>query len=319
MREKKNFAERTTVLLSDETKRKYFLVYEGSDTEDIYFEGIINNKVDIGIDPLIELIPLVRSYSEEGWSNPKKIVDRVIDDLEQAKTGTISYEALLNCIMEYLQEEAEITISKKQATDIWKLLQNICTDKLSQFLNYDVEDIEVACNEIVKYLKQSMNIEFALEDISKVIEEKNIPYSEGFDKICFIFDRDKNSFLSKSKDNQYEYVLKKCLEKGFGLYISNPCFEFWLLLHFEHIKDLDKAKLLENKKVNASGETYAEKELKSVFKEYKKSKYNPQIFMSNIDQAIENEKLFCEDIEELECQVGCNIGLLIQELIGKKR
>ena len=56
--------------------KKYFLVYEGKETEEIYFEGVNQNRSMIGINPLIELVPVVRSYSEEGWSNPKKIVDR---------------------------------------------------------------------------------------------------------------------------------------------------------------------------------------------------------------------------------------------------
>lgn len=33
MREKRTFAERTKVLKSDEVIKKYFLVFEGSDTE----------------------------------------------------------------------------------------------------------------------------------------------------------------------------------------------------------------------------------------------------------------------------------------------
>ena len=36
MRESRTFAERTKVLKSDEALKKYFLVYEGSDTELIY-------------------------------------------------------------------------------------------------------------------------------------------------------------------------------------------------------------------------------------------------------------------------------------------
>lgn len=36
MRERRTFAERTKVLKSDEGKRKFFLVYEGASTEEIY-------------------------------------------------------------------------------------------------------------------------------------------------------------------------------------------------------------------------------------------------------------------------------------------
>ena len=67
MREKKTFAQRTRTRNTDEVRKKYFLVYEGKETEEIYFEGENQNRSMIGINPLIELVPVVRSYSEEGY------------------------------------------------------------------------------------------------------------------------------------------------------------------------------------------------------------------------------------------------------------
>lgn len=72
MRERKRFAERTRVLVSDEVRQKYFLVYEGENTELVYFDAITELREDLKLNPLIELVPIVRSYNEEGWSNPKK-------------------------------------------------------------------------------------------------------------------------------------------------------------------------------------------------------------------------------------------------------
>lgn len=68
MREKRKFAERTRVLKSSETRRKVFLVYEGVSTEEIYFDALDKKREKIGLDPLIDLVPLIRSYSEDGWS-----------------------------------------------------------------------------------------------------------------------------------------------------------------------------------------------------------------------------------------------------------
>ena len=102
MRESRTFAERTRVLKSDETVKRYFLIFEGKDTEMIYFEAVRFLRADIGINPLIELIPVIRSFSEEGWSNPKKILDRVIENINESREQFISYESLLNSIMDYL-------------------------------------------------------------------------------------------------------------------------------------------------------------------------------------------------------------------------
>lgn len=94
MRESRTFAERTRVLKSDEAKKRYFLVFEGASTEKIYFEALENARDDVEINPLIELVPIIRSYSEDGWSNPKKILDRIISNLEEDETGQLTYESL---------------------------------------------------------------------------------------------------------------------------------------------------------------------------------------------------------------------------------
>lgn len=112
MRESRVFAKRTRILSSDETVRRYFLIYEGSDTENIYFNTVSLLRDDIGINPLVELIPVIRSFSEQGWSNPKKILDRIIENIQEREEKTISYESLLNRIMDYLYETKVITTSR---------------------------------------------------------------------------------------------------------------------------------------------------------------------------------------------------------------
>lgn len=85
MRERKSFAQRAKVLESDEARKKFFLVYEGEKTELLYFEAVNELREELKINPLIKLVPIVRSYSEAGWSNPKKIVERVIKNIEEEK------------------------------------------------------------------------------------------------------------------------------------------------------------------------------------------------------------------------------------------
>ena len=150
-------------------------------------------------------------------------------------------------------------------------------------------------------------------DIAEIIKRGEITYSEGFDKICLIVDRDRKSFFSEPNNNQYEYVLNKCLENNFGFYVTNPCFEFWLLLHFDKVHEINKNELKENRKVN-SKRTFAEQELRKVFPGYKKTSYNASELVKNIDKAIKNEQAFCEDEIQLEREIGSNVGLLITEL-----
>ena len=268
---------------------------------------------NIGISPLIKLIPIIRSYSVDGWSNPKKILDRVIENLEESRTNHISYETLLNRIMDYFYEMKIISASKVQSRIIWKAMCRICEEKYFKKLDSYVDDIEKSCSLILKTLQEEYELDHVISDISNIIKEGGFTYAEGFDKICLIIDRDRESFVSSSKNNQYKYVVDKCEEMGFGLYVTNPCFEFWLLLHFDKVFELDRDKLLENPKVTAK-RRYVEQELRKIYPGYKKASYRAEELVKAIDHAIDNEKKFCEDIVNLENTIGSNIGRLIIDM-----
>lgn len=113
-------------------------------------------------------------------------------------------------------------------------------------LREDVEDIAKDCDILIKYLNKESEVVNIVTDISDIIKStSSITYDENIDKICLVIDRDKDSFISTPNNRQYEYVVKTCKKKGFGLYVTNPCFEFWLLLHFDEVFCLDRDKLLE--------------------------------------------------------------------------
>lgn len=234
MREKKSFAECVKVLTSDEEKKKYFLVYEGERTESLYFDAVNELKEEIRINPLIELVPIVRSYSEEGWSNPRKILERIVQNMEELQSGKVSYETLLNWIMEYFQDQGHITNSRPLKKSIWNTLMWICQEQLGVTLDKISGNPEEDCAKIVSSLEKETELENLMNDVTKIIEYGKITFAEGFDKICFIVDRDRESFT----DSQYEYVLEQCQKRGFGFYVTNPCFEFWLLLHFNDVEKL---------------------------------------------------------------------------------
>lgn len=311
MREQKSFAERSKTLPSDETRKKYFLVYEGKCTELLYFQAVDELKTEIGLSPLIELVPVIRSYSEAGWSNPEKIMERLLQNLEEAKNHTPSYETLLNWIMDYFEDTGRIVNNRPLAQTMWNTLAWICEEILHVSLDMLVENLPDTCNEILDHLKRVSGTEHLVEDIPKIINYKNLTYAEGFDKICFIVDRDQKSFTKR----QYVNVMEQCTKNSFGFYLTNPCFELWLLMHFDDVVELDKESLRENPLVT-SKRRYTEQELRRRIHGYKKSKYDALALVHDIDAAIHNEQKFCEDPERLENTVGSNIGLLIRELKG---
>lgn len=95
--------------------------------------------------------------------------------------------------------------------------------------------------------------------------------------------------------------------------MSNPNFEFWLLLHFDEVLGIDREKLLENPKIDKK-KRFVVVELCKLVPGYRKNKIMFSEFLCRIDNAIQNEKQFTETLVELKTQIGSNIGLLIQEI-----
>lgn len=179
-----------------------------------------------------------------------------------------------------------------------------------------VENLNETCKQFAVYFKEASTIDALVDNVPRIIENRAITYDENVDKICFIFDCDRDSFVAHSGKNQYEDVLNICRKRKFGFYLTNPCFEFWLLLHCDDISDLDEDMLLDNPKVRAK-RRYTEQKLREKMPKYRKSVYDTNWFIERINIAIKNEKNYCENEEELEHSVGSRVGILIQELRGE--
>lgn len=323
MREVRKFAERTRTRTTDEVRKKYFLVFEGSNTEPIYFEAVHNAQTKLNISPLIEIIPLERSRDEKGWSNPKKILERLSLNLEEIEQKKFSYSTLLNAILDCLFVSNYIQKRGKIIKEVWDSLRDQCGKKRGNDLGTLVENFESAVEMILEVIKESKPriYELIITNLENSLETSQLTYDSEIDTICFIYDRDKKSF---TKD-QYKFVIETCNSKNIKPYPSNPCFEFWLLLHFNEVNDFDHGQLLENNKISKSknAETFTVDKFQKIMYQYTgqkitKSKYPTDILIERIPLAIQNEKQFCEDPEKLENQLGSSVGLLLSEIISSK-
>lgn len=315
MRERRDHSVRTTSLQPKEPRKKYFLVYEGVETEPIYFDALVKCKEYSRINPLIDMVPIIRGISKEGWSNPYKLMNGFLADLQANDEGTVTYNTLIDCIVD---EACPGHVSPKV---LCKSLKAILTGSIGVAdleSPVPVDSIEDICDKI----ESETELTKLVDNIPKIIKEYAITYQAGLDKICFVIDRDKQSFVKNEHTDQYSYVLSKCRENNFGFYLTNPCFEYWLLLHFEETSLLDKTLLLENSKINAlgvpsrNGKSFTERELSKLLPGFKKDSYDAESLMPKIDIAISQEESLCENPEELEYSLGSRVGLLIKELRG---
>ena len=311
MREPKIFGKRKGD--TREVNIKYILLTEGTETEPQYFGAIEENKGLLGIPPIIKIIPLERSHGEECWSNPKKILDRLLLNIEETASEKITYNTLLNGIIDCLYYSEYLNKHQEKIPELKDFLNQIYQNILKINPDDFVEDKEATVTKVTEFLaKEKPRIcELIIKNIGEALNEQSIPYAPDIDKICLVVDRDPMSFTS----SQFDYVKNTCATNNVQFYISNPGFELWLLMHssnFATMKDDLAAKF--STMTPPKFLDHIERLLKQEFDGYNKSKLKTQPFMQVIETAIANEKLFTEDIDALKNDMGSNVGLLITEM-----
>lgn len=130
-------------------------------------------------------------------------------------------------------------------------------------------------------------------------------------ELWMVVDRDKQNV---SKD-QLSEIVGKCRIEGYNLALSNPTFEFWLLLHLTSIELYDKELLLSNPKATAkSKKRYLENEL-SKFGGYNKNRLNFEKFEQGIKDAVSRSKTLSINNLTIIDELGTSVGLLVEKLI----
>lgn len=313
MRVPKKFGKRSTA--NDEKlppKIRYFLTFEGEKTEYQYFQGVIDHQHELGINELIDIIPLSRHHIEKSWSNPEKACQLFVKDLRERKSGELTVETLISHVTDWVMDKKGVPSRAQVATHLRDHLTKNGY-KPGECLT-EHNKIEVT-NCICSSLDELCLVEVSPETIGQfrkyLKNQKHFNKRDG-DIACLIVDRDADSFTSE----QYDSVVEKCEKEHIDLYVTNPRFEFWLLLHF-----IDKSRInCENicQKQEAGKQPHLEQELSRYCKGVSKRNVPFNLLVDNVDTAIENEKEFCEDILGLKKAIGSNIGQLMTELKGTK-
>ena len=157
-------------------------------------------------------------------------------------------------------------------------------------------DTKSAPNHVFKKLKKEAKEEFNFG---------------ALDELWMVIDRDKWINIPE--------ISSLCKAEGnFYLALSNPCFEFWLLLHVKDISDLSGQELrdiFENKKLG-NGRTYLKSLLDTLLpKGYSESNPRPDRFFPHIDLALMRAKTLDNLQEEYPTRLGSHVYKLVEKLI----
>ena len=285
-----------------ETRAKLFLMMEGTDTEPLYFKEFFAGREDV------EYLPFERDAQELGWSNPRLLMNDLKLELG-CEITELSYGDFMPFLIRHLKIDnptLDISLFKRKFNDC--LHQKRCN--LKEFCSK--ETIE----EIFKDLKNTSFIGLFYEGLGDVLcDFSNLiggdySFDAGIDRIALIVDRDWHSF----SESQFDAVLRDGEENHVEVYVTNPCFEFFLALHLSTLEGIDKEALLKNEK---SGDyTFAHLELLRHDPNFEKAKYDVQRYVASCQTAISNLSHYEQDLKRLKNHVGSNLASLLQKYLS---
>lgn len=276
---------------------KFIIVSEGSETEPKYFAGL-NKSI---LTDNIEVVNLLRDFSKITNSHPKHLIN-------VAKEFFLNQEEKMK-IGEFKERISNYLIETEKPDQIESVKNKISIIHKNDDHQISFEEVPKILIEIFKYTIYSEMInEFEL-----YIKSQNITYSPYIDSVNIVVDRDRQNF----KEDQYKGLINECKCNNINLYVSNPCFELWLLMHVDNFEKFSSEKLFENGKVNKHTK-FLEKCLKDNLKSgYKKGNIDFSKFEPCVNKAIKRSKEFETDIELLENTLGTNVGILVEKMIEK--
>jgi len=253
-----------------------------------------------------------RTKVHDGESHPQRILPLLSECLQGTAIGDseCTYRDLLEGYFSYNQTELSRGSVKAIAFRSGQQILSSLHLKESDFIEQDVA--RNVLEKLEEFCEEHLTIKGGAENVRAVfleIQRDDIVYDKEIDAVCLIVDRDRRNFF----EPQYDAVYADCLRAGYRLFVTNPCFEFFLLLHKTDCKEYSQQELLDNVKFRKK--TFVERELKRYVTDYKKEKYSFESFEREVETALANAENYTCDLGDLKSLPGSNLPELIQELL----
>lgn len=259
----------------------YFISVEGNVTEREYFNGVSLYRNQLGIHAKVDIEVLGRNANDTN-SAPEHVIELLEEYLSLREEG---HESLIKDIPEYLINEFGIEF-------------------IQRFLN---DDGQLSSTEKKRFIVELKKIGYDIQYRKYLLK-----YDNAYDEFCILIDRDAESHSMQDMKECIEY----CRDNNYKCYVSNPCFEFWLLLHHSDVKEEYACHMNEikrNPKVSQR-HSFVSKELASKVHHGKKGIKFKDNYLPYIDLAIIPAKEFANDEMNLIENVGSNIWKLFEEM-----
>lgn len=263
-------------------KRVVFLSVEGEVTERRYFEFVRESRETLGIKSVVEIHVLRRGDSS---SSPEKVVELLENYLEVRNNN------------DFLAEVDKLELKHYDKEFIHKYLEAPDTIDVKEKRQFE------------GFLKEEQL------DLTYLLFLNKFKGSDNGENDVFgiVIDRDAGNH---SPENMAR-IFDECDEKGYRCFLTNPRFEFWLLLHVADVKSEYPDEL--EKMLNFNDETVDKHLLEKTGggKKIQRKTFDTY-FLPNIDTAIERANGLCTSRNKLLDQLGSTLGKLLNCCENKK-
>ncbi len=270
---------------TSEVKRLFFLSVEGDRTEPSYFENLNRSLKEFGV---TDAIIYVLKHPKDGLASP--------DDV---------YSLLEECVK--LREKGELI----PVPVIEQLRKEFSDEDIASLLDDDCE-LPVEKRQRFNEILLSLGVN---TDYRKFLATRP---SSG-DRFAVVVDRDR---LCHSREC-LERIARECEDKGLHCCLSNPCFEFWLLLHLVNSDSIrnpvELERIWKNEHVSKK-HTYVSKRVSTAARHAKRI---PELvfnkcYKPNLSKAMSAATVFASEIDAVLDHVGTTVPRLIDDIFEDK-
>ena len=266
--------------VNEQPRRIVFLSVEGNVTEVDYFRNIDKFRTELGINALVRIEVIRRSY-DDTRSDP-------------------------SFVLSLLEELVDL---HENGADISKLVSIIppCYD--AEFIRTYLTHPESIDDDVISSFRKKMHsigLDIAYMKFVSSCDERE-------DLFCVVLDRDSDSHSIK----QLQATAEKCFEKGYEFFITSPCFEFWLLMHLCDIDSSYGSKMEEIRENHRISNRHTFLSYEVSRRAHHKKRISESIFkkeyLQNIDYAVAQSEKFEVSAEKIikNGLIGSNLRDLI--------
>ena len=261
-------------------KKVYYISTEGVNTEVEYLRGLSDYRTELGINVLVN-VEVLRRHNKDGCSAPEQVVELLEEYIDLRGTG----KEILSDFPEEIKKNYDVGFIRRYLESPGQIAEQ---ERKAFELDLTKAGYDLAYR---RYLARCAN---------------------ESDEFCILIDRD----MGSHSEDDMRFIVEYCEGNAYRCFISNPCFEFWLLLHFLDAKEeyADRLDLIRKNEKKSAAHTYVSYELSKVAHHGKKGIAFRENYLPNVELAVERASKFASDNDELIKDIGCNIWKLIEEM-----